>query len=226
MGDNNISIEDDDEIDITETIDSETGKKVYNNWTKDNTNTAITWKTSTEYDTYIYKKILYRYKYRLDRIFILITILSMFISILGFFSGALGGSVFFGVDNVIIQYIIFVTGLLSGIIGILVTTITNIVKYFKWDDKVTQISKYITNLDNFNTNVSNQLILPDKARLDASEFLKKENLNFSNLKKNDPDISLTEYQNAGRGYEDYLKNNNEIYKATQEYIDNVAFNMV
>lgn len=214
------------DVSIAVMIDSETGESIHNNWTKENMNTANIWKTSTEYDTYIYKKILHKYQKKLNRTFVLITVISLISSILGAISSALSGSVFFGVDDPTIQYILFCTSILITIAGLVITAVTNVIKYFKWDDKVTQISKYITNLDNFNTTVSSQLILPDKARLNAMEFLKKENANYSNLKKNDPDISLKEYQDAGRGYEKYLKRNNDVFLATQQYSDNIAFNMV
>lgn len=201
--------------------DNESIASVYNQWTEDNIKTVKTWKISTEYDAYIYKRVLQNYKKLLNRAFKCILILTTFSTIINSVAAALG----IGEDPTY-RYAVIAINILLAILSAIATAITGWVKIEKWDETVTNISTYLTKLDNFYSTIINQLVLDDKLRMDATEFIKKESTNYINIKKDDPDITPGDYRYGKKGYEKHLKENHDVYNITLQYQSNDAINMV
>ena len=203
-------------ISIEETIDPMTNKTVYNNWTKSNTDTIRHWKTSVSKASFVYDVVLEKYKTIVDKTLVWAFILGTISTILAAISSAIlvvdKDLVWVGVGFNISIFI------LNGV----VTILNGRVKIYKWGELVTNLSTYIEKLDSFYAEISSELVLPDKLRNDAVDFIKKQDNTYLNIMRQSPDIYTSDYTNANKKYKDFIEDNTLNYKFAQKYNSNDA----
>ena len=153
-------------IDIPTNVDPETGQSVYNNWTKLNTDTVRNWKTTVAMTSFVYQTTLEKYKKKLDAFLIVALIFSTLNTIISAVSSAL-----LSINDIRFVWVTFGLNVLMFALNGIITVTNGSVKIFKWDEFVTNISTFIEKLDVFYSDVSSQLVLPDRLRGNAVPFI-------------------------------------------------------
>jgi len=187
-----------------------TSRKVENNWTSRNTDTVRNWKNTMSKSGFIYDYVRDKYKRLLDDVLLAALIMSTISTIISGVSTALLaiGSyqwVTFGINIALL--------VLTGAVSVL----TGAVRIFKWDEVVATISTYIEKLDFFYALTASELLLPDKLREDAVDFIKKNDDTFMELMKATPNIDSEEYKKAAVEYKQFVADEMNNFKCSQKY---------
>ena len=192
-------------------IDEETGKKMYNNWSKKNVDTLRDWKNSLLKSGVIYTFVLEKYKNYQNHGMIVSMIFGYISTLLAAISTAL-----LAVSKDYIWTIFGITISVLVMNGIVAVTNT-ILKIKDWSTMVTEYTRYLDKIDDFYAVTSNLLMLPADIRMDAIEFIKKYNNVFLKLHMNNPMLYPKDYSIAYKKYIDYIENNEKYSVLEQKY---------
>lgn len=194
-----------------ECIDDTTGKKVYNNWSEQNLTTVRYWKKNMLKSIIIYGFANEQYKKRIN----LVTMTAM---ILGYISTLIAAimSALTAIRKPSI-WIIFGFSIASLCINTTITILNTAIKMSNWQRCVTQYSRFVDKLDSFYATISNILMLPDKLRLDAVVFIKKQNKEYLRLTRQTPDLNPSDYNKANLKYRKFMENSETDYTLDQKY---------
>ena len=190
---------------------SSSKNNIYNNWTESNVQTLRDWKTSTYKASFIFETILEKYRVKINKFLLWSLICSTISTILSAIS-----STVLAVNNTLVWVSLgFNIGIfiLNGI----VTILNGGLEIYKWNEKVEHISKHIEKLDNFYSEISSELVLPDNLRLDAINFIKKYDTMYVNIMRQRPDISTSEYIDSNKKYSEFIKGNTINYNHAQKF---------
>lgn len=187
------------------------GQTIYNNWTENNIRTIRNWKINLLKSAYIFSYTLNKYKSKVDRVLIYAMILGYITTIIAGISSALSA-----ISN---KYIWTLFGLSIGslIMNTLVTILNTILKIKNWSSIITKYSVYVDKINNFYSTISNLLLLPDKIKIDAIEFIKTNNKIYLDILMQMPIINQNDYDTANIEYCNYIKNNDVNYTIQQKY---------
>ncbi len=184
-------------------IDSETGKRVYNNWTKENERTVKDWKTTISKTSFICEDVKEKCSKVLQNLLIIAMVAGAINTMLSGISATVIGT---DPSNPTLARISFVFLIVITFMQGTVTAITGAIKILKLDEKVNDLSTYIQKLDNFYAILSSELKLSHKLRRDAIDFIIKQDEQFLQIMQQSPNISPSEYQNANNKFMEFIKN--------------------
>lgn len=197
------------------TIDSMTGKKVYNNWTQRNTDTVEKWKRVVKKSTFICETV----KDKNNKVLQSVLVVALVCSTLKMVLSAVNSSILgLNPDDQDLVWVGFAISTFALVINCVNTGLLGAVKIFKWDDKVGKLGAHIVKLDNFRAVVSSELILPDKLRKDANIFITKHDDQFIHLMQQVPDMSKDEYLAALKEFKEF-ECGKEDFKCSQKFIE-------
>jgi len=196
-------------------------RKIYNNWTQQNMDTLKIWKQNVSKASFIYETVLEKYKRKVNRLQIVTLIISALASIISAVSSAL-----VAIENEKFVWIIFSFNIILFIFNSTNTVMNGILKITKWDNLITEISAYIERLDSFYVTISSEIILPDKLRKNALDFIKKEDQNYLNIMQQCPNIYPSDYINANTKYKQFMQDNSINYKVAQKYCNDAKIDVL
>jgi hypothetical protein len=192
-----------------------------NNWSPTNVETLRNWKISLSKAAYIYQHVLDLAKHRLNRILVISAIISFIATII---SGV--ATTILTVDNPNYKMVALIINGLIFILETLVTLLTFVTRIYKFDETVSQTASYITKIDEINSKISNELILPDLLREDAVTFIKRENEKFLKLIQESPDIEKAQELAAIKEYNEFIEDNALNFKLAQKYNNDAIIEVV
>lgn len=167
-----------------------------NGWNQETTNTIKNWYHLFKQQSFIYQYILDN-NIKIGNKLILGSVVAS--SLLGVFSG-------FKIwkdDNDYFQQISNVILMLSNFS---ISFITGVSKIYIDDKRNEQIRIYIEEVDNFLGSIIVQLLNDSSHRINAEQFFKENNILYSKLLTNAPNISLKELNNGKKAYLEFNKN--------------------
>ncbi len=196
----------------TETGSSNTSstRKIENNWTPKNTDTVRNWKNTISKFGFIYDYVRDKYKKLLDDVLLaalIINTISMTISAISTSLLAIGSY----------QWVSFSLNVCMLMLTGGCTVLTGAVKIFKWDEIVANISAYIEKLDGFYAITASELLIPDKLREDAVNFIKKNDDTFMSLMKATPNLDSGDSKKAAVAYKQFVDDETKNFKCSQKY---------
>lgn len=200
----NSSIIDNEEIKIEPiiSIDPQTGETVYNNWTRENTETIAKWKRSVAKTSYSYDFILEIYKKKLNKNLLWALIFSTITSIVSAISAAL-----LTIDDTNYKWVAFALNIIIFIVSGTVSILNGKIKIHKWDDFVAKLCTFVEKLDNFYVTISSELVLSPKLRHDAEAFIRQHDKDYSSIMQQAPDAYPSELKLARDDYENFMSDN-------------------
>lgn len=184
-----------DSFDLSETVNT-----VYNNWTSQNTATVVSWKNNVAKTIFIFEIVHEKYKYMLDNTLLASLILSTLSTIVAAVSSTII------VSNSSHELIVFWLNVVIFTIGGATTVLNGVVKLYRWDELVSDISTFIEKLDVFHVVLTSELLLPDNLRSDAVEFIKHKNTEYSTIMKHVPNIRKSDYDTSYKKYVEFIEN--------------------
>lgn len=192
-------------------IDESNGKIIFNDWSEQNIKTIRMWKANLLKSIVIYTHALYKYKSRLNFVMTfamslayITTLLTAIISVLSIISKDY-------------RWVVFAISLASLIINTLLTVLNIILKNTGWSKMVTKFSAYINKLDSSYASISNLLMLPDKMKMNAVEFIKKQNKEYLEIIKSVPNLSPSDHDAAHEKYRKFIQNGEIDFSIEQKY---------
>ena len=205
----------DNDNNVEEGIDSETGTKIYNGWSKKNVTTIRNWKASISKATYIYEYVSEKYKSRVNTILIVALILSTTSSVVSAVSSAL-----LAMNDTTYIWAAFGLNIALFVFSAIVTILNGTIKITQWDVLVNTLTKFVEKLDTFYAIISGILVLPPNIRGNAVDFIKKENTSYLNIMMQSPDIKPSDFKEASVEYYKFMQNNDNNFKFSQKYFEN------
>jgi hypothetical protein len=197
-----------------ESIDSETGKKVYNYWTKKNLETVNHWKNTVAKTSFTYDVVSENYSTKLNTVTLLLFFVNGISTLLGTFSASIVGS---NPNNTTLISIGFWVLVIINIINFIGTMLAGSIKIFKWSEIIDDATTFIQKLDNFYAKITSELVLPDKLRENANEFIVKHNDQFIQLMYNSPRVSTADNKIANEQYLQFIKDKSKNFNCAQKY---------
>jgi hypothetical protein len=196
-------------------IDSETGLKIHNNWTRDNCNTIKNWKREIQKSSFIYETVKEQNNDKFQNVsnwsLVLNTIKLTTSAILAALLGI-------SPNNTTVVWVGFCVSVFLFIMSGINTYLSGTVTIYKWDQRVNNISGFIQKLDSFYSTVSLQMNLSDRLRPDADEFITKHAEHYLQILQQIPDINPSEYFKANEMFKKYEADKTSIgYKCSQKY---------
>ena len=210
----------------------------FNNWSPANTDVLRTWKISLAKTSFIYQYVLDSTKNKLDKLLIFALILSVISTI---FSGIStisltvntkitiitnNSTTEMSMNNQSYKTLALVINIILFVFTALISLSNGIIKIYKYDETVAQISSYIERLDQIYSVIANELILPDILREDAVTFIKRENDNYLKLLQQSPNIDKTMEHNAILKYNVYLVDNGNNFNISQKYNNDAMIEVI
>lgn len=181
------------------------------NWTDINTQTLRNWKISLQRAMYIYDYVYDNLNNKLRRIKICIICFSVLIFIAGGISTAM--LAYSNTNNIIVLVFAIIITAFEGVnIGL-----ASVNQLYGWDQLLSSYAVYQEKLDNLNSTIASQLILPEELREDAISFIKKEHDTYLALIKVSPKLSTTDHKMALKEYNDFLEGNSLNFRLAQKY---------
>ena len=183
-----------------------------NNWTDKNTETLRNWKASISKASFIYEAIIEKFK-RFDNVF---SGLVYAAGVVATFIATISASL----DMTTYPAAIFRLIIINAIIAAASAVFSEILRRFKWKDKVKDFSNFVERLDAFYSTVAGELILPINLRQDAIEFIRRNNETYMSIMKDSPQISLSNHADASKKYAKFLEDSGHSFKCAQKYKEN------
>lgn len=183
----------------------------YNNWNSTNAETVRKWKASVSKSSFIYDVILEKYKRVVDKTLVWAFIIGTISTILAAISSAI-----LAVDDTLVWMSVGFNSTIFILNGI-VTILNGRIKIYKWNELVNQLTSHVEKLDHFYAEISSELVLPDKLRKDAIEFIQKQDSDYLNIIRQTPNVYPSDYKDANKEYLRFLKDNSVNYKYAQKY---------
>lgn len=183
-----------------------------NNWTTDSYNTVNSWKTSLIKSYFIYQFLVDKYKTKWNRMLILVLLFSTAATLLAAANTAIQkvSDDFFKNQTLIFNIILVV-------VNAIVLISNGIIKIYKFDNIVAEYTAYIEKVDQLCLIIHTQLMLPVHMREDASKFILKQNVDYTNIIKQSPTISTSDYNTAIKKYKNFISNDRDTSELTRKY---------
>jgi hypothetical protein len=196
-------------------IDSETGKKVYNYWTAKNLKTVRSWLSAIKKSSFTYEIIRETYSTKLNTVLLMILLISSTTTLLGTFSTTVVS--INPPDNPILVLVGYWVMVSINVINFIGALLAGAVKIFKWDEIVDSSTTFIQKLDDFYATISSELVLPDKLRRNANDFIIKQNDQFVKIMHNSPRISSSNNKLANKKYKKFIEDSSTNFNCSQKY---------
>ena len=203
-----------------EGVDSDDGDIIYNNWSNENEKTVKDWKTTIARSCFVYEVVKEKYSNKLHSVLIALLVMNGINTILSAISAAIVGT---NTDDPTMVWVSFGFLVAITIVEGVTFILTGCVKIYKWDDLVSRLSAFIQRLDNFYAIVSSELVLPDKLRREANDFIIKQDEQFLQIMQQSPDINPSDHYEANQLFERFINDNSLNYKFAQKYNYNEGF---
>ena len=162
----------------------------------------------------IYNYVLELYKKKMNIVMTISTVFSYIITLL---SATLLSVIMSIVNDNTNNYkwAFFGFSLASLIIGIVISILNSILKIYGWSNIILKYSLYIEKLESCHAKITNILLLPQRIRIDAKNFIKKQNKEYLKITRIAPKILSSEYLNAKH----FFYQNSEMinYELEQKY---------
>ena len=162
--------------------------------------------------SFIYETVLEKYKKRHNRILLYALIFNTIINIVSAISSAI-----LAINDEDFIWIAFGFNVFIFMGTGIATVLTGTLKIFKWDQKVTEMTKFIEKLDSFYSEISSELLLPPQLRTNALEFIKREDANYLNIMRQSPNIYRSEFIKANKKFKNFIKDNSLNFKIAQKF---------
>lgn len=172
---------------------------ITNSWTEQNTRIVRIWKETLHKTSFTYRYVYELYKKRLNRIMIGIIIINAIATI---FNGL--STISLTTDNVIYKYIALALNAATFLMAGLSTILPAIAKIYKYDEYISSLMAYNAKLDAKYSQYAGLLMLPNKMREYAYDFIKAENDSFVELIRQNPEIDPDNQDKALSKYKTYL----------------------
>lgn len=205
------------ELSSNATLDSYTNKKVYNNWTKINSDTVHNWKRKIAKSSFVYDYIKEKVTNVLQSVMVWTLILSSLQTVMSAVSSSILG---INPDNKDLIWVSFGINAFLFVTNGISTFLLGAIKIYKWDETVTALSTHITKIDQFYSIVSAEMVKPDKLRHDASEFITKHDDMYLQLMQQSPSVKTSDVVKASEEYNKFIEeqHGSSNYKCSQKYV--------
>lgn len=195
-------------------IDSETGNRVYNNWTNKNITTVKNWKTAIAKSSFVCEVIKEKYNTILHQILVSILVLNGVNTILSAIMASLVGS---NPENKTMIWVSFGFLILLSIMEGTTFILTGCIKIYNWNEFVNELSIYIQKMDNFYATVSSELMLPDKLRRNANDFITKQDDQFLYIMSHIPDINPSDAEYVNQKFQKFMDDHDRNFRCSRKY---------
>lgn len=185
-----------------------------NGWSSEYVNTLTTWKQKLVKTSYIYDYVMEKYKKRLDRLLVIIAIMTGIGSLLSSIASAL--IVPTNTDNTTqitnttvinntkttspYYWVIFGLMVITSVCSAIGALLSYIIKLKQYGPYCETISRCITKVDSLYTILDNQSTIPYADRENASTFIQKYNVEMINIINTLPNISPSDYEEANNEF--------------------------
>ena len=187
-----------------------------NNWDKNNKHTLSTWKSNLIKSSYISQIVLDKTRSKLN-IFLLIAFIINTLSTT--LSGISALSFLTTIqDSETYKFLNFSISVVMIIFNGMNTVITSVIKLYNFDATVQSLTSYIQRIDNLLGTIASVMILEDKLKPDAIDFITKYQDSYTSIIQNAPDISVSDYKSALASYNSFITNKTAKL-AYQKYTD-------
>jgi hypothetical protein len=187
-----------------------------NNWSKENTNSVLTWKTTIEKSNYIYTYVSNYNSKKLNNFLMYSLFFTTIATIISSITTALlspkldNSEEETKVNNNNTQTkednLKFTLSSISFVLTSINFFLVGAIKIYKWELTVNTFLVYIEKLNSFYYILSSELILPVHSRSDFDVFISKHSPTFLDLIKNAPNIDqLNIYEEANLKYKKFIK---------------------
>lgn len=200
-----------------------------NNWDDKQEETVRGWKTSLVQYLFIYQYVLDSAQTHVNRINVIVEILSAFTLLISTISASVMGFSKIKPDGLvnitingspiisIVEIIGIVLAICVAIISSFVLILNRIIKIYKWDTTIVACSAYISSMDQLNSIISVELSLSRSARGDANKFVKDISVRYLDLIKNSPYVDINDQKNAMAQYEKFVQGKINTFNSAQKY---------
>lgn len=219
----NVSIEGNGSGDFSDSEDIDNPNSynaAHNYWDTKNTDTVNKLEVDSRKYVFVYNVILEKYKNKVNRALITALIFGAITTILSGISSTITGLSSMSsstTTDTIFRWVVFSINIILCVLSGIVTGINGIIKIYKWNTIVTDITAFIEKIDAYYITVSSILVIKDKLRPNANNFIKKEYATYLNIMQSKPEVSQSDFVNANKKYEKYIKNNNLYCKYIRGY---------
>ena len=196
-------------------------KQSVNGWTDENKNTLRTWKNSLSKASFIYQYTLDYKKLWFTRILIAILIITTITTVISSVS-----TILMTVDRQGYQIAALAINITIAILGGISAILAGIIKIFKLDEVITNITIYISKLDRIYSIVANHLVLPDNLKDSASTFIKSISKEYLELIQNSPDIENNLEAEAIQKHNEFMQNKDNNFKLAQKYDNDLLIDVI
>lgn len=203
-----------------------------NNWTDQHENTLRIWKTSLIQYIHIYQFVLDSAQTKMNRVLFTVEILGIFGGILSAISAAALGfskikpniNTNITINNTTtfsaIEIIAFVIAICVTILNLVITLLNRLIKIYKWDTTISSCTAYVSNMDQICSTISVELSLMQNVRSEANKFIKDTSVRYLDLIKNNPNVDLSDQEEAMAQYERFINGKIKNFNLTQKYAKN------
>jgi len=183
----------------------------HNNWSDQNTKTVEYWKSIAEEYMFTHSILLEKYQTKMDKALIL----ALIIGSLSTIAAAISSAILAISSNLI--WVAFGFNIALFVMNMAVTVINGVVKIYRWDIIVSSISAFIEKVNSFYATITSQLLLPEKLRPDAVDFIQNTNKIYTDITNHTPEVSQSAYDSANKKYKKYLGDNNSYCKHSHKH---------
>lgn len=196
-------------------------KQSVNGWTDENKNTLRTWKNSLSKASFIYQYTLDYKKTIFTRLLIAILFIATITTVISSVS-----TILMTVDREGYKIAALVINIIIAILGGIAAILAGIIKIFKLDEIITNITIYISKLDRIYSIVANHLVLPDNLKDSASTFIKTVSKEYLELIQNSPDIENNLETEAIQKHNEFMQNKDNNFKLSQKYDNDLLIDVI